>query len=260
MCGRYASSMDPEDIVEEFELRTEVPADPLPRIEPDYNVAPTKEVYAVLTRPPRKDAPEGPELPPERQLRVLDWGLVPSWAKDPKIGSRMINARVETVAEKPAYRRAFEKRRAILPADGYYEWYVTEEQTPSGKPKKQPFFIRPKDSSMLAMAGLYELWRDPTKADDDPTRWKWTCTVITTTATDDLGRIHDRMPLMLPRAAYDAWLDPAPRPTEELLGLLQPAAPGLLEAYPVSTLVSNVANNGPELLEPLPLEGTGAGA
>ncbi|MET3960789.1 putative SOS response-associated peptidase YedK [Marmoricola sp. OAE513] len=240
--------MDPEDIVEEFELHSALPSD-LPRIAPDYNVAPTKEVYAVLTRPPR-----GEEVA-ERQLRVLTWGLVPSWAKDPKIGSRMINARMETVAEKPAYRKAFEKRRAILPADGYFEWYASEELTAAGKPKKQPFFMRPRDGSMLAMAGLYELWRDPTRADDDPLRWKWTCTVITTTATDDLGRIHDRMPLMLPRDAYDAWLDPSPRKPAELLELLQPAAPGLLEAFPVSTLVSNVRNNGPELVEPLPLEG-----
>lgn len=247
--------MDPEDIVEEFELHSALPD--LPRLEPDYNVAPTKEVYAVLSRPPRPsgDGAGSPELPAERQLRVLTWGLVPSWAKDPKIGSRMINARMETVAEKPAYRKAFAQRRAILPADGYYEWYAGDEKTRAGKPRKQPFFIRPKDGALLAMAGLYELWRDPTKADDDPLRWKWTCTVITTDATDDLGRIHDRMPLMLERDAYDAWLDPAPRPTEELLGLLRPAAPGLLEAYPVSTLVSNVANNGPELVEPLPLEG-----
>ena len=245
MCGRYASSMDPEDIVEEFEIRT---AD-LPRLQADYNVAPTKEIYAVVERPPK-----GEDVA-ERQLRAMTWGLVPSWAKDPKIGSRMINARMETVAEKPAYRRAFDKRRAILPADGYYEWYVTEELTKAGKPKKQPFFIRPKDGGMLAMAGLYELWRDQSKADDDPTRWLWTATVITTTATDDLGRIHDRMPLMLPPSAYDAWLDPAPRKTQDLLDLLQPAAPGLLEAFPVSTLVSNVANNGPELIEPLPAEG-----
>jgi len=245
MCGRYASSMDPEDIVEEFEIRS---AD-LPRLQADYNVAPTKDIYVVLERPPK-----GEDVA-ERQVRAMTWGLVPSWAKDPKIGSRMINARMETVAEKPAYRRAFEKRRAILPADGYYEWYLTEELTPAGKPKKQPFFIRPKDAGMLAMAGLYELWRDPTKADDDPLRWKWTATVITTTATDELGRIHDRMPLMLPRASYDAWLDPAPRDTADLLDLLEPAAPGLLEAFPVSTLVSNVANNGPELIDPLPLEG-----
>ncbi|MFL6157248.1 MAG: SOS response-associated peptidase [Marmoricola sp.] len=245
MCGRYASSMDPEDIVEEFEIRT---AD-LPRLQADYNVAPTKEIYAVLERPPK-----GEEVA-ERQVRAVTWGLVPSWAKDPKIGSRMINARVETVAEKPAYRRAFEKRRAILPADGYYEWYVTDQLTSAGKPRKQPFFITPKDGGMLAMAGLYELWRDPTKAQDDPTRWLWTATVITTTAQDDLGRIHDRMPLMLPRSSYDAWLDPAPRRAQDLLDLLEPAAPGRLEAFPVSTLVSNVANNGPELIEPLPAEG-----
>ncbi len=249
MCGRYASSVDPEDLVEEFELRT---AD-LPRLEADYNVAPTKEVYAIVERPPRRESPDSEELPAERQARVLTWGLVPSWAKDPKIGSRMINARMETVAEKPAYRRAFEKRRAILPADGYYEWYATEELTKAGKPKKQPFFIRPRGGGILAMAGLYELWRDPERDQDDPLRWKWTCTVITTEATDDLGRIHDRMPLMLTRDSYDAWLDPTNNDKAGLLGLLSPAAPGLLEAFPVSTLVSNVANNGPELVEPLPL-------
>ncbi|MCW2755368.1 MAG: response-associated peptidase, partial [Marmoricola sp.] len=125
----------------------------------------------------------------------------------------------------------------------------------AGKPRKHTYFILHQDGSILAMAGLYELWRDPTRADDDPLRWKWTCTVITTQATDELGRIHDRMPLMLPPSAYDAWLDPAPRDPEALLGLLEPAAPGRLEAFPVSTLVSNVANNGPELVEPLPLEG-----
>ena len=255
MCGRYASSREPEEIVEEFEIHTALP----PRIEADYNVAPTKQVYAVVERPPRKDEPDAPELPAERQLRVVTWGLVPSWAKDPKIGSRMINARMETVAEKPAFRRAFERRRAILPADGYYEWYEPEGDSPlgrtkAGKPRKQPFFIRPRDGSMLAMAGLYELWRDPTKADDDPARWLWTCTVITTEAEDDLGRIHDRMPLMLTPDRYDAWLDPANHDRDQLLGLLQPAAPGLLEAYPVSTLVSRVDNNGPELVEPLPLD------
>lgn len=255
MCGRYASSLDPEDIIEEFEIRTAVPDGDLPRLPADYNVAPTKEVYAVLERPPRPKSADEPARPAERQIRALTWGLVPSWAKDPKIGSRMINARMETVAEKPAYRRAFEKRRTILPADGYYEWYATEATTKAGKPGKQPFFIRPRDGSMLAMAGLYELWRDPTRADDDPLRWKWTCTVITTTAEDELGRIHDRMPLMLPRSAYDAWLDPAPRDAADLLALLEPAAPGRLEAFPVSTLVSNVANNGPELVEPLPLDG-----
>jgi putative SOS response-associated peptidase YedK len=255
VCGRYASSRDPDEIAEEFEIRTAVPA----ALEPDYNVAPTKPVYAVVERPPRREGPEEPELPAERQLRVVTWGLVPSWAKDPKIGSRLINARMETVAEKPAFRRAFERRRAILPADGYYEWYQPDDasalgRTRDGKPRKQPFFIRPTDGSILAMAGLYELWRDASKADDDPTRWLWTCTVITTDAQDDLGRIHDRMPLMLTPDRYDAWLDPDNRDTDQLLGLLQPAMPGLLEAYPVATLVSNVANTGPELVEPLALQ------
>lgn len=248
MCGRYASSRRPEDLAEEFDIaEVRVPA----ALEPDYNVAPTKEVYAVVERPPSKESVE----PPERQLRVLTWGLVPSWAKDPSIGSRMINARMETVAEKPAYKRAFAKRRCLLPADGYFEWYPTQERTKAGKPRKQPFFIRPKDHGVLAMAGLYEIWRDPAKSDDDPDRFRWTCTVITTEAEDSVGHIHDRMPLMVERSRWSAWLDPRAA-QDHLLELLVPAAPGTLEAYPVSTLVGNVRNNGPELLEPLPLEET----
>lgn len=250
MCGRYASSRRPEDLVEEFEVdESHVPA-PLPA---DYNVAPTKEVYAVLERPPRpeRDRPEA-----ERQLRVLRWGLVPSWAKDPSIGNRMINARMETVAEKPAYRRAFAARRCLLPADGYFEWYPTTDLTASGKPRKQPFFIRPRDGGVLAMAGLYEIWKDPTRADDDPELFRWTCTVITTDAEDDLGHIHDRMPLMVPADRWSAWLDPTAQ-QHDLLDLLEPAAPGRLEAYPVAPLVNNVRNNGPELLAPLPLDDEG---
>jgi putative SOS response-associated peptidase YedK len=252
MCGRYASSRQPEDLVEEFEIRNPE----LPRLEPDYNVAPTKEVYAVLERPPGGDKEAQGEVQPERQLRVLTWGLVPFWAKDPAVGSRMINARMETVAEKPAYRRAFAKRRAILPADGYFEWYPTEDLTKAGKPRKQPYFIRPADGGVLAMAGLYEIWRDPGKAEDDPTRFRWTCTVLTTSAEDSLGHIHDRMPLMLSPERYDAWLDPRQDSKDDLLALLEPAAPGRLEAFPVRALVSNVKNNGPELIVPLPLEGT----
>jgi putative SOS response-associated peptidase YedK len=165
----------------------------------------------------------------------------------------MINARMETVAEKPAYKRAFAVRRCLLPADGYFEWYPTEEKTKAGKPRKQPFFIHPVDGGILAMAGLYEIWKDPTRAEDDPELFRWTCTVLTTQAEDDLGDIHDRMPLMVPRDRWGAWLDPALSDRDELLPLLEPAAPGRLEAFPVSTLVSNVRNNGPELLEPLPL-------
>ena len=251
MCGRYASSRRPEDLVEEFEIADSRVATPL---EPDYNVAPTKEVYAVVERPPRRAEDDAAPEPAERQLRVLRWGLVPSWAKDPSIGNRMINARMETVAEKPAFRRAFAARRCLLPADGYFEWYPTAQTTKAGKPMKQPFFIRPRDGGILAMAGLYEIWKDPTRTDDDPDRFRWTCTVLTTEAEDAVGHIHDRMPLMVERDRWAAWLDPAPADAEDLLGLLRPAAPGNLDAYPVATLVNNVRNNGPELLEPLPLQ------
>jgi putative SOS response-associated peptidase YedK len=251
MCGRYASSRSPEDLVEEFEVEeSRVPAP----LEPDWNVAPTKEVYAVLERPPRRDDEPGGPADPQRQLRVVRWGLVPSWAKDPAIGNRMINARVETVAEKPAYRKAFAARRCLLPADGYFEWYPTSERTRAGKPRKQPFFIRPRGGGVLAMAGLYEIWRDPTRDEDDPERFRWTCTVLTTQAEDELGHIHDRMPLMVEPHRRAAWLDPRTSATDELLGLLVPAAPGGLEAYPVSTRVSDVRNNGADLVEPLPLE------
>jgi putative SOS response-associated peptidase YedK len=246
MCGRYASSRKPEDLVEEFEIAAPRIEKPL---EADYNVAPTKEVYAVVERAPKSAEGEVAE-PPQRQLRVLRWGLVPSWAKDPGIGNKMINARMETVAEKPAYKRAFAVRRCLLPADGYFEWYPTSELTQAGKPRKQPYFIHPTDGGVLAMAGLYEIWRDPTRAEDDPDRFRWTCTVLTTEAEDHLGHIHDRMPLMVPRERWGDWLDPS-RPGDT--GLLVPAAPGRLEAYPVATLVNNVRNNGPELLEPLPL-------
>ena len=247
MCGRYASSRRPEDLVEEFEIdRSEVKES----LAPDYNVAPTKEVYAVVERPPSSDK----ERPPQRQLRVLTWGLVPSWAKDPSIGNKMINARMETVTEKPAFRKAFASRRCLLPADGYYEWYATEQRTKAGKPLKQPFFIHPRDGSVMAMAGLYEIWRDPTRDDDDPQRFRWTCTVLTTSAEDDLGHIHDRMPLLVERERYGAWLDPTRSDPEVLTELLVPAAPGRLEAYPVSTLVNSVKNNVPDLLEPLATE------
>jgi len=252
MCGRYASSRRPEDLVEEFEIdRSEVAAP----LEADFNVAPTKEVYAVLQRPASKEK----DRPSQRQLRVVTWGLVPSWAKDPSIGNRMINARVETVADKPAYRRAFAARRCLLPADGYFEWYTLSldedgSQEPGARkarPRKQPFFIRPADGSVMAMAGLYEIWRDPARGEDDPLRFRWTCTVLTTRAEDDLGHIHDRMPLLVDREAYASWLDPTQADPDVLHGLLVPAAPGRLQAYPVSTLVNNVRNNGPELLEPL---------
>lgn len=273
MCGRYAASRSPEDLAGIFEIEVGVPPagvqssawgrDPQETFAPDWNVAPTKQVYAVLSRPPvarhhPQQRPSGPphsedaaEPAPVRQLHRLKWGLVPSWAKTPEGGARMINARAETVHEKPSYRRAFAARRCILPADGYYEWYATEQRTKAGKPVKQPFFIRPRDGSVLAMAGLYEIWRDPTKPEDDPHPFLWSCTVITTDAPDDLGRIHDRMPLMVERERWADWLDPG-RPGA--LDLLVPAAPGRLEAFPVSTRVNSADHNGPDLVEPLPVE------
>ncbi len=245
MCGRYASSRKPEDLVEEFEIDKVAVKEPLAA---DFNVAPTKQVYAVVERSVDPDDRGGPT---ERQLRTLRWGLVPFWAKDPSIGAKMINARMETVQEKPAFRRPFATRRCLLPADGYYEWYPTEQRTKAGKPVKQPFFIRPAEGGVLAMAGLYEIWKDPTRDEDDPLRFVWTCTVITTSAEDSVGHIHDRMPLMVPTERYAAWLDPANGSVADLKELLVPAAPGRLEAFPVSTSVNNVRNNGPELVEPL---------
>lgn len=249
MCGRYAASRDTATLVAEFE----VTAAPQRDLAPDYNVAPTKEVYAVVDRAPGPAAPQDADV--RRELAIVRWGLVPSWAKDPAIGSRMINARVETINEKPAYRRAAARRRCLLPADGYYEWYEpTEPGAPTGrggKRLKQPFYIHPADDSVLAMAGLYEFWRDRERPAEDPSSWLWTVTIITTSATDELGRIHDRMPMCVGRDRWSEWLDPENTDGAAAVSLLTPAAPGWLAAYPVSREVNNVRNNGPELLAPL---------
>src|SRR4051794_14828925 len=254
MCGRYASSRKPEDLVEEFEISAPSANKVTEALAPDYNVAPTKPVYAVMERSPSsRDEPE-PE-PPQRQLRVLSWGLVPSWAKDPSIGSRMINARLETVAEKPAYAKAFRARRCLLPADGFYEWYTAEQPATSGgrpgKPRKQPFFLHRADGGLLVMAGIYEIWRDPTKDREDDDAWLRTCSVITTRATDAAGHIHDRMPMVVPRDAIDQWLDPALTEPGQALALLSVTEAAALEAYSVSTAVNSVQNNDPSLLLPL---------
>ncbi len=267
MCGRYASTKTPSQLAAAFDVdqvRSMVEEKPL---EPDYNVAPSNRVYAVLERAPR-DEPDQVQ----RRLTAVRWGLVPSWAKDTAIGNRMINARLETAASKPSFRRAWSSRRCILPADGYYEWYqpvgdeadqpeLTDESEKKDtarkatKPRKIPFFIRPRDGGLLAMAGLYEIWRDESKPEDDPDAWLWTTTVLTTDAADEVGRIHERMPLVVPPELVDAWLDPRTKPPtswSEPGGALQAATPsGSLEAFVVSTLVNNVRNNGPELLEPV---------
>jgi putative SOS response-associated peptidase YedK len=240
MCGRYATARARQELLDEFQIELDATEDAL---EPDYNVAPTKQVPAVIRRVPR-GADEPAEAEPVRTLRTVRWGLVPSWAKDLSIGSRLINARFETLSDKPSFRRAFSRRRCLLPADGYFEWY--ELKNPGEKPRKQPFFIRPRDGNVMAMAGLYELWRDPDG------EWVWSTTVITTEATDDLGRIHDRMPMIVEPDLWSAWLDPAATDTDEVRGLLAPAMTGRMEAFPVSVAVNNVRNNGPSLIEPLP--------
>jgi putative SOS response-associated peptidase YedK len=241
MCGRYASTRARQELLDEFQIELDASED---AIEPDFNVAPTKSVPAVIKRAPKGE--EGESEDPVRMLRKVRWGLVPSWAKDPKIGNRLINARIETAHEKPAYRRAFARRRCLLPADGFYEWY--ELKVPERKPRKQPFFIHPRDGGVMAMAGLYELWRDP----ESDGEWVWTATVITTAATDEVGRIHDRMPMIVEPKSWEAWLDPGLTDPDEVRRLLEPAMAGRMEAYAVSTAVNNVRNNGPTLIEPLP--------
>jgi putative SOS response-associated peptidase YedK len=217
---------------------------------PNWNVAPTDDVWGVLERAPHDD---GGVAAPRRELRPLRWGLVPSWAKEPKIGARMINARVETVHEKPAFRRAFVKRRCLLPADGFYEWQPGKDPA-TGKARKQPYFIHPEDDQVMALAGLYEYWRDPAvTSDDDPAAWLMTCTIITTEATDAAGRVHPRMPLALTEDHYEAWLAPTHQDPDELRALLGQPAGGHLDARPVSTAVNNVRNNGPHLLDALSL-------
>ncbi|MFJ8143123.1 SOS response-associated peptidase [Streptomyces sp. NPDC096013] len=245
MCGRYVSTRSPQDLVRLFQV-TDWHAEEA--LAPNWNVAPTNDVWAVLERIPRghdDGAPAG------RQLRPLRWGLVPSWAKDVKVGARMINARVETVHEKPAYRRAFAKRRCLLPADGFYEWQQIKDQD-TGKARKQPYFIHPEDDQLMALAGLYEYWRDPAvKQDDDPAAWLMTCTIITTEAADAAGRVHPRMPLALAEDHYDAWLDPANQDADEIRALLGRPADGHLDTRPVSTAVNSVRNNGQHLLDPV---------
>jgi putative SOS response-associated peptidase YedK len=273
MCGRYASTRKRIELLEEFKVQRDMVSEPL---KPDYNVAPTKPVYAVLDRiepaladdagsgvdtrddAARARARDSGASQAERELRVVRWGLVPFWAKDVKIGSRMINARAETVSEKPAFRRAFAKRRCLLPADGYYEWQAQPGVA------KQPMYITRADGRQLAFAGLYELWRDPAVDRDDPDAWLWTATVITTSAPDELGMIHDRMPMIIDPGSWADWLDPANGDVADLRAILAPAAASGLTTYPVSTEVNSVRNNGPQLIEPIgrepvaPLTGVGA--
>ena len=254
MCGRFVSARKRLELLEEFGVeRDRVAASPDPEPDADYNVAPTKRIYTVLERGGGDKGSATEDEPQARELRVLRWGLVPFWAKEASGSGRLINARAETVASKPAFRRAFTKRRCIIPADGYYEWQAVSD---GGKQRKQPYFIYRTDGNSLAFAGIYELWRDeqvpPEALRADPGRaWLWTAAIITTQATDDVGQIHDRMPMVIKPEHWADWLDPANTEPGQIHAAMLPAMAGGLTSHPVSMAVNTVRNNGPELIKPL---------
>lgn len=261
MCGRYVLRQDPTALAAQMGIRQPTLGERLAAYEPNYNVAPTDEVVAVLERPERGAA--GAQAGAVRDLHAVRWGLIPSWTTVPvgaqggvrSVGAKMINARIETAAEKPSFRTAFRKRRCILPADGYYEWY----RPMTHKQQKQPYFIHDPSGRALAFAGMYELWRDPAVEDrDDPVAWLWTATILTTTSVGSLSRIHDRMPVLVPRANFDMWLDPdfgsGPGDVEALRGMLDSDRDPELAAYAVSTAVNSVRNDGPALIEAVAVE------
>jgi putative SOS response-associated peptidase YedK len=233
MCGRYAASRSPDDLVVEFEA---VRAEGQPPLPADYNVAPTKDVYVVRHKKER-DAEGALTGGGHRELRAVRWGLVPSWAKDVSVGNRLLNARVESLTDKPAFRAAARSRRCLVPADGWYEWARRLDS-----PTKQPYFVTPQDGSVLAFAGLYEVWG---RGDDR----LYTCTVVTAPAVGALTEIHPRMPLVLPQERWTNWLDTSREDVEDLAAPTPPELVEALELRPVSTRVNNVANNGRELEE-----------
>jgi putative SOS response-associated peptidase YedK len=235
MCGRFVNVAGGRELVEAFEAEEVIG----PELAPSWNIAPTDPVRLIVERRPRQGGPTDAV----RQVRTAYWGLVPSWLPTREGASRMINARIETVTERPAFKAAAARRRCLVPALGYYEW----QKTDGGK---VPYFLRPRDGGLLAMAGLYELWPDPTVPDDDPERWRWTCTVITQQATDLLGEIHDRNPVVVPPGLRDAWLDCSTDNLGAAADLLDQIPKALLEPHVVSSAVGAVRNNGPELIEP----------
>jgi putative SOS response-associated peptidase YedK len=233
MCGRFVSASPPDQIAAYFSA-TEYPEEAL---EPNWNVAPTGDVYVVL------------ESGGVRRVSTRHWGLVPFWAKDVKIGNRMINARAESVATSGAFKRAFAKRRCLIPADGFYEW-----QRVPGRRTKQPYHVHRPDGEPFAFAGLWEVWRPKDEAGGDAPEGEVlrSTTIITTDANEAMRRIHDRMPVILPPSAWDEWLDPENDDIEALGKLLVPAPAALTILQPVSTEVNNVRNQGPQLIDPVP--------
>ena len=236
MCGRFVVASVGSELV--GVLRVDVESEDLP--EPSYNIAPTASVAIVLDSVKTE--------PPTRRLEAARWGLVPSWAKDLSIGARAFNARSEELEDKPMFRKALEKRRAVVPASGYYEWKRVDDQ-------KIPHYIHPADGSPLFFAGLYEWWKDPAKPEDDPAKWVLSFTILTRDSIGTLGSIHDRMPLFLDADHADAWLDPSTDNVGDVLDAAIDAAPAIadtLDNHVVGKAVGNVRNNSPELIEPAP--------
>jgi len=213
----------PEDVREFFRLLK------TPDLSPRYNIAPTQPVAVI-----RQTEQDGAT---NRELSPMHWGLIPSWAKDAKIGSRMMNARAETVHEKPSYRAAFKKRRCLIPTDGFYEWKKLDEKN------KQPYFIGMKGDGLFALAGLWECWNG---ADNTVIE---SCTIITTEANDFCREIHERMPVILSPDNYDPWLNPKSNDTDFLRSLLVPFPSEEMSAFPVSKLVNSPRNETPACLE-----------
>ncbi|HEX7374099.1 MAG TPA: SOS response-associated peptidase [Steroidobacteraceae bacterium] len=227
MCGRFAFYSPHEAVVRLFGV-----ADFAPDIEPRYNIAPTTYVPTVRVLPGD----------PARRLALLYWGLVPSWAKDRAIGARLNNARSETLREKPSFRNAYQRRRCLVLADGYYEW----QRSASGK---QPYYIQLGSLEPMAIAALWETWRDP--ANDDLLE---SCTLVTTTPASSIAHIHDRMPVIVPPGNFAEWLDPANTDVDRLDRLLPPNASIALAARPVGKQVNNARNEGPSLIQPVAVE------
>ena len=222
MCGRFTLTVDPDQLREAFPWLNTPEG-----LSPRYNIAPSQPV-AVVPNDGRN------------QLDFYVWGLIPSWAKDPAIGNRMINARAETLIEKPSFRNAFRRRRCLIPADGFYEW----KQEP-GRKTKIPTYIRLKSGKPFAFAGLWERWDSP----DGST--VFSCTIITTQPNELMQEIHNRMPVILPEAAYPLWLSPGEADAGALQAVLQPYPAGEMTAYPVSTLVNSPANDAAACIAPV---------
>ncbi len=221
MCGRFTLSTDLAHLQLAFQI-DQIKAEPTP----SFNVAPTHAVSVLVQR-------QG-----SNTLEMMHWGLIPVWAKDPQIGSKMINARVETVAEKPSFKRLLKNQRCLILADGFYEW-----REDSGK--KSPMFIRLRSQEPFGFAGLFDMWKSPEG------ETVTSCTIITTAANELMRPFHHRMPIILPKSVHAKWLDPALQDSADLLPLLQPYPAEEMEAYPVSTRVNSPSHNSPECIEPV---------